>query len=367
MNHCYYNISSVSKFIYFASFAAKMAESEDKAKASKLSEADMIDILSHDYVITRRTSTPSGFMGPPDPSMFVKPHGHGQFHKLSTFSGDSPGKGEVLYREWRYEVLCLRSDPEVSEASMINSVRRSLKGTAKQLLIPLGGKATIDEILEKLDLFFGDISTNEMIMQEFFNAFQKPDESVTTFGCRLEMLLSSAVEHGYLKKDAKNDMLRHKFWQSLSSDKLKSQTRHKYDSITSFDQLLAEIRIVEKQIEIAPGQNEKKSSTEKAKNAQHHPQVTHQDLKDLEYRLDSKLEKVSKDMNSKLDDKFNKILQKLDSASLSSQASGSTPPSYSDNYQGRGRGGYGRGRRSGRGGRGRGRGQSRGRGQPPLN
>ena len=330
-----------------------MSDTEEK---EKLSEAEMIDILSRDYVIMRRTSTPAhGLMAPPDLSMSMKP-AHGHYHKLSTFSGDSPGKGEVQYREWRYEVLCLRRDPEISEASVINSVRRSLRGTAKQLLIPLGEKADIEDILKKLDVFFGDISTNEMIMQEFFNAYQKPDESVTTFGCRLEMLLSSAVEHGYLEKDSKNDMLRHKFWQSLSSDKLKSQTRHKYDTIPSFDQLLAELRIVEKQIEITPG--EKK--TEKSKNAQHHAQVTHQDLKDLEHKIDSKLEKVSKDLNSKLDDKFNKILEKLDSSSRTSDshaASNTTP------YQGGGRGGYGRGRRYGRGGR-RGRGQSRGRGQP---
>ena len=87
-----------------------------------------------------------------------------------------------------------------------------------------------------------------MIMQEFFNSYQKEHETVAAFGCRLETMLQTAVDHGYLQKESKNDMLRHKFWQSLSSEKLKSQTRHKYDTIFSFDLLLREIRMVEKQL-----------------------------------------------------------------------------------------------------------------------
>jgi len=177
------------------------------------------------------------------------------------------------------------------------------------------------------------------------------------------MLLSSAVEHGYLEKPAKNEMLKHKFWQSLSSDKLKAQTRHKYDSIASFDQLLAEIRVVEKQIEITPGHEQKVYSTEKDKHAHHNPIVTHQDLKDLEQRMDSKVEKLTKD----IDDKFSKIMGKLDSDRSGSDfhrdGHGAYGHSDFDSHRDGGRGGYGRGRRYGRGGRYRGRGQSRGRNQ----
>ena len=55
------------------------------------------------------------------------------------------------------------------------SIRRSLRGTAKTMLIPLGEKASVKQILEKkLDILFGEISNNGMIMQEFFNAFQLP-------------------------------------------------------------------------------------------------------------------------------------------------------------------------------------------------
>ena len=162
------------------------------------------------------------------------------------------------------------------------------------------------------------------------------------FGCRLETLLMTAVEQGYMKSNAINDMLRHKFWQCLNSKELKAQTRHKYDSIEDFDKLLAEIRKVEKQIEISPAQNEKQAYSDKSKQAHHHPQVTHQDLEQLEKKIDSKLDKVSKDLDSKIDDKLNKILTKLDSAQVS------------QSHQESGRGYYGRGRRPYRGGRNRG-------------
>ena len=133
---------------------------EVKPGSTAPSEEEMIDMLSYDYVITKKTGVRPG----------SDDKSNGQFYKLSTFSGDGPIKGEVSYREWRYEVLCLKASRDISDTSLITSVRRSLKGTAKQLLIPLGEKASIGEILKRLDLFFGDISTNEMIMQDFFNA-----------------------------------------------------------------------------------------------------------------------------------------------------------------------------------------------------
>lgn len=58
-------------------------------------------------------------------------------------------------------------------------------------------------------------------MQEFFNAFQLPGENVTSFGCRLETMLQNAIYNGYLDSVSKNDLLRHKFWTSLNSEKLK--------------------------------------------------------------------------------------------------------------------------------------------------
>ena len=51
-----------------------------------------------------------------------------------------------------------------------------------------------------------------------------------------------AIDHEYLDRKSKNDLLSHTFWTSLHLDQLKSQPRHKYDTIREYDVLLREIR-----------------------------------------------------------------------------------------------------------------------------
>ncbi|XP_021351422.1 paraneoplastic antigen Ma3 homolog [Mizuhopecten yessoensis] len=133
--------------------------------------------------------------------------------KVPPFSGeDPPLKGDVTYPEWRFEIRCLDGDTEISQSLLEQAIRRSLRGTARRMLIPLGEKATPKEVLYKLDALSGETSTHGMLMQEFFKSAQKPGESVTNFGCRLESLLQTAIESGSLNKASKNDLLRHKFW-----------------------------------------------------------------------------------------------------------------------------------------------------------
>ena len=63
-------------------------------------------------------------------------------------------------------------------------------------------------------------------------------------------MLPNTIENGYLNKSSRNDLLRHTFWTSQNTERLKSQTRHKYDTLTHYDHLLLEIRRVEKEISI---------------------------------------------------------------------------------------------------------------------
>ena len=103
-------------------------------------------------------------------------------------------------------------------------------------------------------------------MQIFYSASQKEGESVTAYGCRLENILQMAVQNDHISGNAKDDMLRSKFWAGLRSDKLKNQTRHKYDSIKSYDLLLKEIRAVD--LEINPQVDKVKSSKGQQKSIQ---------------------------------------------------------------------------------------------------
>jgi hypothetical protein len=242
----------------------------------------------------------------------------------SLFSGDDM-KGDVPYGMWRADVLCLARDPDMTAYNLLHAIRNSLRGTAKNVLVSLGNRATPQSVLTKLDALFGDVSTKGMLMQEFFNSSQLPGESVTSFGCRLEGLLQRAVEHGHLALDAKNDLLRAKFWTSLSSERLKGQTRHKYDSISDFDELLKEIRIVEKELSVTsisvPSISQ---SSVKQKHVLHQPVVEDQ-FRDFEVKFDQKLADLEKRINDGVENKFDLILKKLD------QGSGSKP--FNNNYK----------------------------------
>ena len=240
--------------------------------------------------------------------------------RIPQFSEDDPPqKGDVSYKEWRYEVQCLLGDPDIKENLLIQSIRRSLRGTAKTMLIPLGEKANVQKILSKLDILFGEISTNGMIMQEFFNTCQLPGECVTSFGCRLETMLQNAIDSGYLDQASKNDLLRHKFWTSLSSEKLKGQTRHKYDSIKNYDKLLLEIRGVEKEISIS-------KRTEKKSVHQHWMSTVDGDL---ESKLSKRMDELEQKLEGKIEDKFNRILERLEGNKASNQR-------FSESNQGKG-------------------------------
>lgn len=79
---------------------------------------------------------------PPAPDNY---HGFNSYLKLSLFSGDEL-KGDVSYVEWRHDVSSLVGDPEVTAGRLTQTIRRSLRGTAKKMLIPMGDRATPAEI-----------------------------------------------------------------------------------------------------------------------------------------------------------------------------------------------------------------------------
>ncbi|XP_069102515.1 uncharacterized protein [Argopecten irradians] len=242
--------------------------------------------------------------------------------KIPPFSGDDPPmKGDISYMEWRFEIRSLDRDSDVSPSLLIQAIRRSLRGTARRMIMTLGKGSTVPQILSKLCSLFGDTSTHGMVMQNFFNSKQRPDECVVNFGCRLESLLQTAIDNGSLHRSAKNDLLRHKFWTSLYSDQLRSQTRHKYDSITSYDQLLREIRMVEKEINISKQDTVHSTDNKKKVKSQSHSvtceleqqQVT-TNPSEISKDFQNKLKDVEDRLSARIDQKFDQILSKLGNA-----------------------------------------------------
>ncbi|MCG8031950.1 MAG: hypothetical protein JAZ03_07220 [Candidatus Thiodiazotropha taylori] len=260
--------------------------------------------------------------------------------KLPIFSGaEEPQKGEASYEVWSFEVKCLKNSANLPDHILFQSIRNSLRGTARDMLVPLGEHATVDEILEKLDGFFGNVYTSETLMQSFYSDCQKDNESIVIYGSRLEQTLSRAVSFGHIDVVAKDAMLRSKFWTGLKSQTLKNSTRHLYDSVRDFKSLLREIRKVDvEESSTKPPANPKKSAHQLS------GQVSTEDTNTQLLKQMSELMGRMKAMEERLDQQSKALAEsKKDSSSQQSFSPGG--------FRGRGRG-YGRGSYGGGYGRG---------------
>ena len=76
---------------------------------------------------------------------------------------------------WRYEVEYLRWDNTYSADALARLVRRSPRGEASQLILHLGVDATVDEILDKLEGFYGTVESGVVLLQQLYAAKQGPD------------------------------------------------------------------------------------------------------------------------------------------------------------------------------------------------
>ena len=166
---------------------------------------------------------------------------------------------------WNFEVKCLKSNEYLSEHLLLQAMRNSLRGVARDMLIPLAENASVDDILQKLDGFFGNVATTQTLMQSFYSDCQKEDESIVAFGSRLEHTLSRAIESGHIDSIAKDAMLCSKFWTGLKSQTLNNSTRYLYSNVSDFQTLLKEIRKVD--MENSSTKTTKKQSAQQLRNA----------------------------------------------------------------------------------------------------
>lgn len=166
-----------------------------------------------------------------------------QIPKLGFFSGDDPvGKGEVPYEQWRHEVQCLINE-KYSDQLIMLSIRRAIRGTAANALLNLGVEVQPALTLEKFDVIFGNVLTSEMLLEDFYTSRQRDKETVTVWGCRIESLLNKAKQQGTIA--SVEDMARTKFYSGLRNERVKSALRHKFDSGSTFAELLKQARMLE--------------------------------------------------------------------------------------------------------------------------
>ena len=182
--------------------------------------------------------------------------------KISNFSGDSSSKGDVSYDQWKFEIKSLMRDKLYHEGVVLQAIRRSVRGSAAEVLMTLGEDASVDVALTKFDHMFGNVLPAEILLEQFFSARQKDSESVTSYACRLEELLVQVnkKQSDILSKEATQGMLRTKFYSGLRTE-LRRQVRYMFDKEGStYDDLLVLARTTEME--------ESKESEKKAKVSQ---------------------------------------------------------------------------------------------------
>ncbi|XP_060587413.1 uncharacterized protein LOC132742926 [Ruditapes philippinarum] len=166
--------------------------------------------------------------------------------KLPEFSGEDPD--DCAFDLWRYEINCLIRNAVYPEHILLESIRKSLKGKARTVLLHLGEDASVQDILSELEGIYGNVSSGEKLKEKFYCAQQLPAESIADYSLRLEQLLSKSNIR--FEQSTKNEMLCNRLWSGLYDQHLRSVSRYKFESIHDYGVLRKELRQMEQDLEL---------------------------------------------------------------------------------------------------------------------
>ncbi|MES9879827.1 MAG: hypothetical protein ABW185_03010 [Sedimenticola sp.] len=161
--------------------------------------------------------------------------------KISYFSGTSK---DAEYDLWKYEVLGLVNGHAYPEFSILQIIRRAVKGEAARVLMNMGLDITVKEVLYKFDSCFGFVQEGQTILASFYNARQSTTEDVATFANRLEDMVSKAVVVGKVNPSQTNEMLTSALKAGINHE-LRVLAGFKFETCKNFDTLRVELRKLE--------------------------------------------------------------------------------------------------------------------------
>lgn len=233
----------------------------------------------------------------------------GRVPRISTFSGSNT-KTDVSFEAWEFEVKCLMNDRTMNRDLLLQGVRKSLRGEPCKLCIHLGETASVETIIRKLEGVYGIVESGTTLLQQFYNARQENDESVAVYGCRLEEIVNRAINRDAIAPSQANEMLKSKFWTGLKDERVKNAARYKYEKISDFDTLRAELRAIEQEIKESDGLRAKTCKTPRVMTMPLAEVRIDDTVDELTKRVKNIEEKIPKQQDtSKL---LSKILEKID-------------------------------------------------------
>ena len=169
--------------------------------------------------------------------------------QLLFFSGEDQ-KGDISFEVWKFELSCLIKE-NYPDSLILQSIRKNLRGKAREILLTLGETAKPSNILNKLEGIYGNVSTSEVLLQKFYIESQGKDESVADYSIRIENLLRKAIRSRTISDDKRNEMLCSKLWNGLADRLLKISSQYTYETVKHFNQLRKKIRAIEQDLSVS--------------------------------------------------------------------------------------------------------------------
>ena len=81
----------------------------------------------------------------------------------------------------------------------------------------MGLDARVEDIVAKLEGFYGTVESGAVLLQQLYSAKQGPDENIATYSARLQLAIDRAQNRGGISPTAKDETLRVVFWKRLLS------------------------------------------------------------------------------------------------------------------------------------------------------
>jgi hypothetical protein len=94
---------------------------------------------------------------------------HHRMPRLSNFSGAvQPQSSEVPFDLWRHELCCLVAEKSHDDSTIMEAVRRSLRGEAARVAMRLGVHCSLQQLLVKFDSLYGVVTQDYDVLAEFY-------------------------------------------------------------------------------------------------------------------------------------------------------------------------------------------------------
>jgi hypothetical protein len=129
------------------------------------------------------------------------------------FSGES--KSETSLDVWKFEAKRLLRQYLYPELIIVQCMRNSLKGQARNILLTLPESAAPIHINDTLEGIYGNVYSSDTLLLSFYAEKQMNGQSVADYGMQLESILRKVYDTGILIPQVRNDMLRARFWSGL--------------------------------------------------------------------------------------------------------------------------------------------------------